>query len=89
MKLNLAQAAHVARVRAADFAWRNARFGAAARAKIVAEKEVAGFLAARDLEVRLAFEAGVPKSQIGKDGLSTTSPVTLEESLARTEKVIL
>ena len=38
-----------------------------------------------DLEVRLAFDAGVNKSRLRREGLGTTDPATLEASLERTQ----
>jgi hypothetical protein len=83
--LNAQQAIHLKRVRTADEAWRHASRDALARAKLLAEEEVASFLAARDHEIRLAFESGVPKKRLYQEGLLTTSSKTLEESLRRTE----
>lgn len=84
MKLNDKQAMHVRNVKIVDDQWRNAKRDAISRARTAAEKEVADYLAARDHEVRLAFEAGVPQLQISRDGLRTTSPIAVRESLART-----
>lgn len=85
MKLSAAQAALVQRTKQADAAWRDGKASAHARAKEIAAQEVSSLLATRDYAVRVAFEAGVPKKQIGELGLGTTSPNTVVESLARTE----
>lgn len=87
MKLTAAQTATLTRVAQADLAWREGKTLAHARAKEIAEQEVANLLSSRDYAVRLAFEAGVPKAKIGQEGLSTRSPNTVLESLARTEDV--
>lgn len=85
MKLDITQEMHIANVFTADQAWRSAKLNANARGRELARKEVAAYLAARDHEVRLALDAGVPKLQIRRDGLSTDSGATLKESLERTE----
>ena len=45
---------------------------------------MAAYLKLRDNAVRSAVEAGIPKRQIGIEGLSTSSSNAAEESLART-----
>lgn len=82
--LNHTQQMHVRNVRAANKAWRVAKTEALARAKKLAAEEIAAYQHQMDLEVRLAFEAGVPKSQIGKEGMLTSAPKTVLDSLART-----
>ena len=85
MNLSPVQKAHLQNVSVADRAWREAKTSARLRARFLADEEVASYLAARDHEVRLAFEAGVPKIRLRLEGLGTSSPETLDGSLARTE----
>jgi hypothetical protein len=84
MILNPKQEMHVRNVRAANVAWRAAKIEAGARARVIAAREVSDYLLAMDREVRLALEAGVPRVQIFRDGLKTSSPNALRESLDRT-----
>ena len=76
---------HLRMVKTANAAWREAKAFAKARAKILAEKEVASFLYSMDLAVRRAHDAGVPNVQIREQGLGTTSPASVLDSLARSE----
>ena len=82
--MNEKQEMHVRRVKTANTAWRSAKVDSAARARVIAEREVESYRNAMDLEVRQAFEAGVPKAQILSYGLATTNNATINESLART-----
>ena len=82
--MNEKQKMHVRRVKTANTAWRIAKADAAARARVIAEQEVEAYRNVMDLEVRQAFEAGVPKAQIRTFGLGTTNTAVLIESLART-----
>lgn len=84
MKLDPAQQDLLSAVSTADIAWRDARRDAFARAKIIVDDEIRSYLAARDHRVRLAFEANIPKAAIGREGLHTSSPSTVNDSLART-----
>lgn len=84
MLLTEMQKLRLANVKTANLAWRAAKREANARAKILAANEVAAFLAAQDLAVRLADDAGVPGRQIYQDGMGTSSSVALAASLART-----
>ena len=84
MKLTTKQAAHLKRVKTTNTEWRIAKADSAARARLIAEQEVEAFRNAMDHEVRAAFEAGVPKSQIRAFGLGTTNIAALVESLERT-----
>lgn len=68
-----------------NLAWRSAKADAAARAKIIVEQEILAYLFEMDREVRMAVNAGIPKQRIAKEGLRTSSPNTLYESLGRTE----
>lgn len=86
-KLNPAQEMHLRNVKSAAVAYKNAKVGAIARAKIAADEEVENYRARMDYEVRLAFDAGVPKKQIREIGLGTSAPITLVESLSRTVTV--
>ena len=83
--INATQAMHIANVRTARTALRNAKAYSEARAKEIVVEEIGGYQAALDHEVRLAFTAGVPKAQIRRDGLGTTDSKTLEDILKRTE----
>lgn len=83
--LNPTQKMHVDRVRTVRASLRDAKAYSEARAKTLVSEELAGHQAALDHEVRLAFDAGVPKLQIRRDGLGTTDSKTLEDILKRTE----
>ena len=85
MIINATQAMHIANVRTARTALRNAKAYSEARAKEIVATEIGGYQAALDHEVRLAFTAGVPKAQLRRDGLGTTDSKTLEDILKRTE----
>lgn len=89
MNLTPKQDMHLANVKRADKAWRNAKSEAASRAQILAAEEIDAYASVRDREVRLALEAGVPKLRIGQYGLGTKSPSAVSESLARTERLAL
>ena len=67
-----------------DNAWRMKKRDAKMEARIIVERAISATLAQRDMYVRIAIEAGIPKSQIGERGLHTTSPSAIVESLART-----
>ena len=82
------QETHLKMVRAANMAWREAKTFARARAKVLAEKEVASFLVTMDTAVRNAFDAGVPKRQIQMKGLGTSDPSATTESLARSVALV-
>lgn len=84
MNLNTAQQVHMKKVRAANDTFRDGKRDAAARAKIVAAEEVQSYQARLDQELRLAFDAGIPKLRLYQDGLRTKSSKGLEDSLART-----
>ena len=83
--LNPTQTMHIANVRTARAALRDAKAYSEARAKEIVATEIGGYQAALDHEVRLAFTAGVPKAQLRRDGLGTTDSKTLEDILKRTE----
>ena len=83
--INATQAMHIANVKTARAALRNAKAYSEARAKEIVATEMGAYQAALDHEVRLAFSAGVPKAQIRRDGLGTTDSKTLEDILKRTE----
>jgi hypothetical protein len=87
VRLSAQQVIHLKNVKTANEAWRSAKRNAVARARIVADEEIRSYQAAMDHEVRLAFEAEVPKLRIGRDGLGTSDPKTLEDSLSRTVAV--
>ena len=86
MKLTPKQTMHLDNVAASDNAYRAAKRGVMARARIVAQEELSGYLAALDLQVRYALDAGVPKTRLYQEGLHTRAPATLRESLARTSQ---
>ena len=75
---------HMRNLRKADQTWRTAKQGAITRARALVAQELAGYLKLRDQEVRAAFEAGIPKRQIGIEGLGSSSSTTVEEALQRT-----
>ncbi len=77
------QDALLAKVHAADEGWRLEKRVAFERHRQLAERDVASSLGIRDAFVRQAFDAGVAKSRIAK-ALSTSAPITVEESLKRT-----
>lgn len=83
MKLSTIQQAHFARVKATNDALRESKLHAKERARAIVEEEVLSHRAAVDHEVRLAFNAGVPKSRIGQ-AMGTTDPGTVTASLKRT-----
>lgn len=87
--LNPTQKLHVDRVRLVRTALRDAKLYAQARAKAIVLDEIAGYQAAVDHEVRLAFDAGVSKLQLRRDGLGTTDSKTLEDILKRSEGAAL
>lgn len=72
-------------VRIADQARRAAKATIDQEARVWKAERLAQFDAQRDLAVRFAYEAGVPKKQISEDGLFTTARITLDRILARTE----
>ena len=82
------QEAHLEIIRAANLAWREAKAFANARAKEVAEKEVATFLVTMDTAVRRAHNAGVSKRQINIAGLGTKSPDAADDSLNRSASLV-
>lgn len=84
MKLTPTQEMHLRNVKRANDQWRNAKHDAAERARIIAAQEVESFRSAMDHQIRLAFDSGVPKSQLRVLGMGTTSPLPLDDSLART-----
>jgi len=84
MKLTPTQEMYLRNVKRANDQWRNAKQDAAERARIIAAQEVESFRSAMDNQIRLAFDSGVPKSQLRVLGMGTTSPLPLDESLART-----
>lgn len=87
MRLTPTQEMHVRNVAAADSAWRSAKVSAYVEAKRIADESVAAHLAKRNALVRIAFEAGVPRQQLGKLGLHTSAPITLTQALERTEGI--
>jgi hypothetical protein len=84
VKLTPKQEMHLRNIKASDGAWRTAKRDAMVRAQIVAAQEDAQYLFARDREVRLGVDAGIPKLQIRRVGLGTSDSRTLEDSLHRT-----
>jgi hypothetical protein len=85
VKLNPTQTLHVERVRIVRSSLREAKTYSESRARELVTKELAGHQTALDHEVRLAFDAGVPKLQLRRDGLGTMDSKTLEDILKRTE----
>lgn len=83
MNLSTIQRAHFARVRTTRDALREAKLHAKERARAIVEEEVLVYRAALDHEIRLAFNAGVPKMQIGR-AMGTTDLATVRASLQRT-----
>lgn len=55
-----------------------------ARLRMELDARIAGLTRDMDVEVRKAFALGIPKRQIGIQGLGTTNPNTVYESLRRT-----
>ena len=88
MKLTDKQTIHLRRVKTANDGWRKAKMDAAAHARLIAEREVETYRNAMDLEVRQAFDAGVPKAQIRTLGMATTNNEVINDSLARTEGLV-
>jgi hypothetical protein len=82
------QQLHLRNVHTTNTAYRNAKRDALLRAKEIAAEEIAGYLNARNLEVRLAYEAGIPKSQIGREGMGTSDPKTVEDALNATQRSV-
>ncbi|MFF2388918.1 hypothetical protein [Agromyces sp. NPDC058104] len=80
------QEMHLRNVRTAAEARRNAKAGAAARAREIVAQEMAEYDKRLDIEVRMAFDAGAPKSQIG-DAMGTTNMGTVRDSLNRTDSI--
>lgn len=78
---------HLRSVYTADQAMKAARASIRAWAREQCAERVRSYQAAVDHEIRLAIDAGVPRSQILEAGLSTKSWSTLYESLARTAAV--
>lgn len=89
MKMTPEQKLRLQNVTAADLAWRKAKADVAEIARKYAEDQIANFSYERDRAVRLAIEAGVPKRQLHSrhQGLHTTAPQAVYDSLARTEGV--
>lgn len=79
------QAVHLQNVKTAIDALRRAKRDAGARARLIASEEIQSYQNAADHEVRLAFEAGVPKRQLRMEGMGTSDAKTLDDSLKRTE----
>lgn len=88
MKLTIEQELQIERVRIARETLRERQtFGLEAlRRKL--DEELAGLTRDMDIEVRKAHDMGIPKRQIHIRGLGTQAPVTLAQSLARTEGVM-
>jgi hypothetical protein len=76
---------HLNNVRKANKAYREAKIGARALVKKRVEEELATYRSAMDMEVRLAVEAGVPKSVIAQEGMLTTNVRDVYTSLERTQ----
>lgn len=85
MKLSASQQAALDRVSATDSQCREVKLTFESAVKQELAIRLSYLQRDRDVAVRSAFELGVPKSQIGKFGLRTTSPNTVNDSLARTE----
>lgn len=83
-KLTPTQELHLERVRTVRASLREAKSFAEVRARAIALEEIAGHQAALDHEVRLAFNAGIAKLVIRRDGLGTQDSKTLEDILRRT-----
>jgi hypothetical protein len=70
-------------VQATNAAFKTAQAEAGRSARKWAVDQVAGERAALDRAVRAAFDAGVNKFRLHREGLGTTSRKTLDDSLAR------
>lgn len=82
-KLDPKQQAKLDYLHRADLAWRDAKLHARRRAQEEAEKQIEAFATDRALAAYEAFVAGIPKSVIGREGLSTTAPSTVGEAIDR------
>lgn len=85
-RLTPKQEMHVKNVQIASDAYKRAKAHAIERARRIAMQEISDYQAKLDLEVRLAFEAGVSKRRIGEEGMGTSAGKTVLDSLARTEE---
>lgn len=88
MNLDTAQKDLLARVTIADRAYRAALLESSEIGKLAAQRYLADRSAARDMEVRRAYDGGVPGNQIHKIGLSTTARKTLDQCLERTANLV-
>jgi len=84
-KLTHSQETVLESLQRSDKAWRLGKLSAFETAKREAAQAVQALLSQRDLDIRLALMAGIPKAQVGRRGLGTTSPAAISDSLARTE----
>lgn len=76
---------HKARTRRAKDALREGKLRANERARLLVKQELAALETALDFEIRAAVEANVPKTQLAKESLYTSSLNAIYDSLKRTE----
>lgn len=83
VNLNSAQRAALDDLERIDRQYRDARATAKIRAKRLVEQELAGIDSQRAQAAFRAYQLRVPKQTIGKEGLHTTDPATLNRILLR------
>ncbi len=82
-RLDANQQAKLRAVAEADDAWRHAKKHALQEAKKIAAEKVAQYLYVRDVAIRDAIDAGVPKVLVGEDGIGNSNPYAIRDALER------